>query len=63
MWIQVKVDLRGFDIGQQWMDDIERKDCITTDLEMGGALIMLNRVYKICIVDSVAGGWYVVYTF
>ena len=45
------------------MDDIERKDCITTDLEMGGALIMLNRVYKICIVDSVAGGWYVVYTF
>jgi cleavage and polyadenylation specificity factor subunit 1 len=56
---QVEADLGGFDIEQEWVEEIEREDCFKIDTSLGGAPPSHSSVYSLWIVDA-ASGWIVV---
>lgn len=56
---QVEADLGGFDIEQEWVEEIEREDCFKIDAGLGGAPPIQKTVYSLWIVDA-ANGWMVV---
>ncbi|KAG7357145.1 CPSF A subunit region-domain containing protein [Nitzschia inconspicua] len=56
---QVEADLGGFDVEQEWVEEIERENCFKIDKELGGAPPIPRRSYALWIVDA-ANGWQVV---
>lgn len=59
---QVEADLGGFDIEQEWVEEIEREDCFKPDMELGGAPPIQQRAYALWIVDA-GNDWNVVDSF
>jgi len=59
---QVEADLGGFDVEQEWVEEIEREDCFEVDRSLGGAPPISSRVYEVWLVDA-ARGWEVISTF
>lgn len=49
---QVQADLGGFDVEQEWVEEIEREDCFEIDKELGGAPPLLQCSYALWIVDA-----------
>lgn len=56
---QVEADLGGFDIEQEWVEEIEREDCFQVDTNFGGAPPIPKSAYSLWVVDA-ASGWVVV---
>ena len=56
---QVEADLGGFDMEQEWVEEIERDDCFDVDSRLGGAPPIRNSAYSLWIVDA-ANNWNVV---
>jgi cleavage and polyadenylation specificity factor subunit 1 len=56
---QVEADLGGFDVEQEWVEEIEREDCFKIDRELGGAPPIPKSAYSLWIVDA-SNGWQVV---
>ena len=56
---QVEADLGGFDIEQEWVEEIERENCFSLDLKLGGPPPIQTRAYSLWIVDA-ANSWNVV---
>ncbi len=56
---QVEADLGGFDMEQEWVEEIEREDCFKVDTDLGGAPPIPKSAYSLWIVDA-ANGWVVV---
>ena len=56
---QVEADLGGFDVEQEWVEEIEREDCFRIEKELGGAPPLLLTSYSLWIVDA-ANNWMVV---
>jgi len=57
---QVEADLGGFEVEQEWVEEIEREDCFEVEKKYGGAPPIIGRVYEIWLVD--AKGWNVIDT-
>ena len=53
---QVEADLGGFDMEQEWVEEIERDECFTVDTRLGLAPPMPTRMYELWLVDA-AKGW------
>ena len=51
---QVEADLGGFDIEQEWVEEIEREECFTIDQRLGLAPPMPTRRFELWIVDASA---------
>jgi len=49
---QVEADLGGFDMEQEWVEEIEREDCFTIDQGLGLAPPMPTRKYELWLVDA-----------
>jgi len=58
---QVEADLGGFDVEQEWVEEIEREDCFVIEKRYGGAPPISNRIYEIWLVD--ASNWQIVDTY
>ena len=56
---QVEADLGGFDVEQEWVEEIERENCFEIDKNMGGAPPVPTSAYSLWIVDA-TNGWQVV---
>lgn len=56
---QVEADLGGFDVEQEWVEEIERENCFKINRNFGGAPPVPSSAYSLWIVD-VANGWQVV---
>jgi CPSF A subunit region len=56
---QVEADLGGFDIEQEWVEEIEREDCFDINSSLGGAPPIRKCAYSLWIVDA-ANNWNVV---
>lgn len=56
---QVEADLGGFDMEQEWVEEIEREDCFEVDLTFGGAPPVKASAYAVWIVDA-SNNWNVV---
>ena len=56
---QVEADLGGFDVEQEWVEEIERENCFKVDKNLGGAPPVPTSAYSVWIVN-VANGWQVV---
>ena len=56
---QVEADLGGFDVEQEWVEEIERENCFKVDKRLGGAPPIPKSSYSLWIVDA-ANGWQVV---
>lgn len=52
---QVEADLGGFDVEQEWVEEIEREDCLGVEVGLGGAPPVPTRVYELWLVDAGAG--------
>jgi cleavage and polyadenylation specificity factor subunit 1 len=53
---QVEADLGGFDIEQEWVEEIEREECFEIDKRLGLAPPMKSRKFEVWLVDS-ASNW------
>lgn len=49
---QVEADLGGFDIESEWVEEIDREDCIQINTELGGAPPIHQPAYSLWIVDA-----------
>ena len=49
---QVEADLGGFDMEQEWVEEIEREDCFTIDQGLGLAPPMPTRKFELWLVDA-----------
>ena len=56
---QVEADLGGFDIEQEWVEEIEREDCFKVDTNLGGATPVQKSAFSLWIVDATSD-WVVV---
>lgn len=56
---QVEADLGGFDLEQEWVEEIEREDCFEVDMSFGGAPPIQKRAYALWVVDA-SNKWSVV---
>ena len=56
---QVEADLGGFDVEQEWVDEIVRDDVFHVDTDLGGAPPVQREFYSLWIVDA-ADEWRVV---
>jgi len=56
---QVEADLGGFDLEQEWVEEIEREDCFEIDTSLGGAPPIQKRAYALWVVDA-SNSWNVV---
>lgn len=59
---QVEADLGGFDLENEWAEEIEREDCFKIDIDLGGAPPIRDQSYSLWIVDA-ANKWMVVDSF
>jgi CPSF A subunit region/SAP domain len=59
---QVEADLGGFEIEQDWVEEIEREDCFKVETSLGGASPIQRSVFSLWIVDA-ANDWQVVDSF
>jgi cleavage and polyadenylation specificity factor subunit 1 len=59
---QVEADLGGFDLEQEWVEEIERENCFEVDMEIGGAPPIYTRAYALWIVDA-SDNWNVIDSF
>jgi cleavage and polyadenylation specificity factor subunit 1 len=59
---QVEADLGGFEIEQDWVEEIEREDCFKVDTSLGGASTIQRSVFSLWVVDA-SNGWQVVDSF
>ena len=59
---QVEADLGGFDVEQEWVEEIARDDVFKIDKTLGGAPPVQKEFYSIWIVDA-ANEWRVVDSF
>ena len=53
---QVEADLGGFDIEQEWVEEIEREECFEIDKRLGLAPPMPTRKFELWLVDA-ASEW------
>lgn len=44
---QVEADLGGFDVEQEWVEEIERDNCFELEKRFGGAPPSVKRTYEI----------------
>lgn len=56
---QVEADLGGFDVEQEWVEEIERDDYFEIDPTLGKAPPLPKRVFEVWLVDA-ASGWNVI---
>lgn len=56
---QVEADLGGFDVEQEWVEEIERDDYFEVDTTLGRAPPLPKRVFEVWLVDA-ASGWNVI---
>ena len=49
---QVEADLGGFDMEQEWVEEIERENCFTIDSNLGLAPPIPTRKYELWLVDA-----------
>jgi cleavage and polyadenylation specificity factor subunit 1 len=56
---QVEADLGGFDLEQEWVEEIEREDCFAVNFSLGGAPPIQKRAYALWVVDA-SNNWNVV---
>ena len=56
---QVEADLGGFDLEQEWVEEIDRENCFEVDMSLGGAPPIQKRVYALWVVDA-SNKWNVV---
>lgn len=56
---QVEADLGGFDVEQEWVEEIAREDVFQIDKELGGAPPIMQHSYALWIVDA-SNRWMVV---
>ena len=49
---QVEADLGGFDVEQEWVEEIEREDCFEVDRNLGFAPSIPQRKYEVWLVDA-----------
>lgn len=56
---QVEADLGGFDLDQEWVEEIEREDCFEVEMSLGGAPPIQKRAYALWVVDA-SNSWNVV---
>ncbi len=59
---QVEADLGGFDLEQEWVEEIEREDCFKVEISIGGAPPNPSSAYSLWVVDA-ARKWNVVDSF
>lgn len=59
---QVEADLGGFDLEQEWVEEIEREDCFKVETTLGGAPPNPSSAYSLWVVDA-ARKWNVVDSF
>lgn len=59
---QVEADLGGFDMEQEWVEEIQRENCFKVDTDLGGAPPMGRSAYSMWIVDA-SRGWVVMDSF
>lgn len=52
---QVEADLGGFDMEQEWVEEIEREDYFEIKIQLGGAPPTPKEMYEIWLVDG--NGW------
>ncbi|KAL3923069.1 MAG: hypothetical protein SGILL_001862, partial [Bacillariaceae sp.] len=55
---QVEADLGGFDVEQEWVEEIERENCFKIDQDLGGAPPLSKSAFAVWIIDA-ANGWQV----
>ena len=61
---QVEADLGGFDVEQEWVEEIERDDCFIPDTaNFGGAPPVPCRNYEVWLVDGAHDNFSVVHTY
>ena len=53
---QVEADLGGFDIEQEWVEEIERDECFEVDKRLGHAPPMPTHKFEVWLVDA-SSGW------
>ena len=51
---QVEADLGGFEIDQEWVEEIEREECYEVDKTLGLAPPMTTRKFEVWLVDAAA---------
>lgn len=56
---QVEADLGGFDVDEEWVEEIERENVFEIKKDIGGAPPLLQSIYSLWIVDA-ANNWMVV---
>lgn len=56
---QVEADLGGFDIEQEWVEEIERENCFEIDTSLGGAPPIRKSAFSLWLVDA-SNNWNVV---
>ena len=49
---QVEADLGGFDVEQEWVEEIEREECFEIDKRLGLAPPMSTRKFEVWLVDA-----------
>jgi cleavage and polyadenylation specificity factor subunit 1 len=59
---QVEADLGGFDIEQEWVEEIEREECFGIDKRLGFAPPMPTRKFEVWLVDA-SKNWEVLDSF
>ena len=59
---QVEADLGGFDVEQEWVEEIEREDCFEIDSRLGLAPPLPTRKYEVWLVDA-ASQWSILDTY
>ena len=60
---QVEADLGGFDVEQEWVEEIEREDCFEIDKRYGGAPTISSRVYEIWVCLYYMNTFFMICTF
>jgi cleavage and polyadenylation specificity factor subunit 1 len=53
---QVEADLGGFDVEQEWVEEIEREECFDVDTSIGLAPSIPTRQFEVWLVDA-ASQW------
>jgi cleavage and polyadenylation specificity factor subunit 1 len=50
---QVEADLGGFDLEQEWVEEIEREDCFEIEKKYGGAPALETQKYEIWVSEHI----------
>ena len=58
---QVEADLGGFDIEQEWVEEIERENCFEIEKRFGGAPPIIGKTYEIWVCKSHVKNYFLSY--